>query len=58
MMLSKKVATWAIKNMQDRTGCFYYAQYPLYTLKVPLIHWAQATTYKALALLLEKLNNS
>ena len=53
--LSIKVAKWAINNMQDKTGYFYYAQYPMYTLKVPLIHWAQATTYKALALLLTKI---
>jgi rhamnogalacturonyl hydrolase YesR len=49
-----KVADWAIDNMQDKTGYFYYAKYPLLTLKVPLIHWAQATTYRALALLLTK----
>jgi len=48
--LSIKVAQWAIDNMQDKTGYFYYAKYPLFTLKVPLIHWAQATTYRALAL--------
>ncbi|MDY0045629.1 MAG: hypothetical protein RBS82_13340 [Syntrophales bacterium] len=53
---SMKVANWAIENMQDKTGYFYYAQYPLLTLKVPLIHWAQATTYQALALLLAKIN--
>ncbi len=54
--LGVKVARWAIENMQDRTGYFYYAQYPFYTVKVPLIHWAQATTYKALSLLLLKMN--
>ncbi|MEI7635688.1 MAG: hypothetical protein WCJ37_00145 [Syntrophus sp. (in: bacteria)] len=53
--LALKVAKWAIDNMQDKTGYFYYAKYPMFTLKVPLIHWAQATTYKALALLLQKL---
>jgi hypothetical protein len=53
---SKRVACWAIDNMQDKTGYFYYAQYPLFTLKVPLIHWAQTTTYKALSLLLLKID--
>ncbi len=56
--LSAKVAKWAINNMQDKTGYFYYAQYPMYKLKVPLIHWAQATTYRALALLLFKLQTN
>lgn len=53
--LAMKVAGWAINNMQDKTGHFYYAQYPMYKLKVPLIHWAQATTFKALACILSKL---
>lgn len=50
--LAVKVAKWTIENMQDPTGYFYFMQYPMMTLKVPMIHWAQATTYKALALLL------
>ncbi|MEN6321052.1 MAG: hypothetical protein ABFD82_20150 [Syntrophaceae bacterium] len=49
--LSGRVAKWTIENMQDRTGYFYFMRYPLMTLKVPMIHWAQATTYKALSLL-------
>jgi hypothetical protein len=54
--IAQKVAAWVIDNMQDKTGYFYYAKYPLFTLKVPLIHWAQATTYRGLALLLTKMN--
>ena len=53
--LGLRVAKWTIGNMQDRTGYFYFMRYPLMTLKVPMIHWAQATTYKALALLLRKM---
>ena len=53
--LGKRVARWTIENMQDRKGHFYFMRYPLMTLKVPMIHWAQATTYKALAVLLAKL---
>jgi rhamnogalacturonyl hydrolase YesR len=47
-----KVAKWTIEHMQDRTGYFYFRQYPFFTLKVPMIHWAQATTYKALTILI------
>jgi hypothetical protein len=54
--LGLKVAKWTIENMQDRAGYFYFRQYPFITLKVPMIHWAQATTYRALSLLLSKLN--
>lgn len=53
--LAKKVAKWAIQNMQDKDGHFYYRQYPLLKAKTPMLHWAQATTYKALTLLLSKL---
>jgi rhamnogalacturonyl hydrolase YesR len=56
--LAVKVAGWTVKNMQDQTGYFYFRQYPLVTLKVPMIHWAQATTYRALALLLSKAQSS
>lgn len=53
--LALKVSKWTIKNMQDRDGHFYYRQYPLIKAKTPMLHWAQATTYKALALLLSKM---
>jgi rhamnogalacturonyl hydrolase YesR len=55
LRLAIGVAKWTINNMQDRSGYFYFMRYPLFILKVPMIHWAQATTYKALALLLLKI---
>jgi rhamnogalacturonyl hydrolase YesR len=53
--LGVRIAKWTIENMQDRTGYFYFMLYPLITLKVPMIHWGQATTYKSLAALLSKM---
>lgn len=53
--LALKVANWWIENMQDASGYFYYRRYPLVTSKTPMLHWAQATTYRALALLLSKM---
>lgn len=53
--LAMRVAKWTIVNMQDRTGYFYFMRYPFAIVKAPLIHWAQATTYKALAYLYSKL---
>ena len=48
--LAVKVARWTIENMQDADGHFYYRQYPLgIKAKTPMLHWAQATTFKALA---------
>jgi rhamnogalacturonyl hydrolase YesR len=55
LKLGMKIACWTIENMQDRAGYFYFMQYPFFKLKVPMIHWAQATTYRALALLLSKI---
>jgi rhamnogalacturonyl hydrolase YesR len=54
--LAKKVAAWWITNMQSPKGFFYYRQYPLgIKAKTPMLHWAQATTYKALTLLYKAL---
>lgn len=54
--LALKVANWWIDNMQDKNGYFYYRQYPIgIKAKTPMLHWAQATTYKALTLLLMKM---
>lgn len=54
--LGLKVALWTIDNMRDREGYYYYRQYPLgIKAKTPMLHWAQATTYKALTVLLSKM---
>jgi hypothetical protein len=37
--------------MQDRDGHFYYRMYPVIRAKAPMLHWAQATTYRALTIL-------
>ena len=48
--LAAKVAEWTIKNMQDRTGYFYYRRYsPWVVNKTPTLHWGQATMLSALA---------
>ena len=55
LLLARKVARWTIENMQDKDGHFYYRRYPLgIKAKTPMLHWAQATTYKALSILLSK----
>ena len=57
LLLAIRVAQWTIENMQDDEGYFYYRQYPLMKAKTPMLHWAQATTYRALSLLLSALSN-
>lgn len=54
--LSLRVAKWTIENMQDKGGHFHYRQYPLgIKAKAPMLHWGQATMYKALTHLLTKM---
>jgi hypothetical protein len=55
--LSAKVAAWAIANMRDTEGYFYYRKYPLITAKTPMLHWGQATMFKALAHLFLRLES-
>lgn len=55
--IAVRVADWTIENMQDSKGYFYYRQYPLMKARTPMLHWAQATTYRALALLQSKLRS-
>lgn len=57
LALAENVAKWTIKNMQDKSGYFYYRILPLKTVKVPMIHWGQATMYKALTYWMMKMRN-
>lgn len=50
--LARKVATWAVSKMQGPDGRFFFRQYRYGKVKTPMLHWAQATTYKGLAHLL------
>jgi hypothetical protein len=50
-----KVAQWTIKTMQDKSGYFYYRQYPMIIARTPYFHWGQATMFKALAHIVLKL---
>jgi rhamnogalacturonyl hydrolase YesR len=56
LTLAIKIARWTIDHMQDKEGFFYYRKYPMIRVKTPMLHWAQATTYRALALLFSVLS--
>jgi hypothetical protein len=53
--LAIRVADWTINNMQDKQGFFYFRKYPMITARTPMLHWAQATTFRAFSLLLNKI---
>lgn len=52
---AQRVSNWAIDNMQDHTGYFYYRVLKYMKVKTPMLHWAQGTIYSGLTLLLKKL---
>jgi hypothetical protein len=56
--LAAKVAAWSIRNMQHPKGYFYYRQYPLLKARTPMLHWGQATMFRALAHLLLRLQSA
>src|SRR3972149_8205246 len=49
--LAKKIAKWAIENMQDEKGYFYYQKTKWFTNKIPYMRWAQAWMFYALSLI-------
>jgi len=54
LRLALKVSNWTIENMQDRTGFFYYRILPAMKVKIPMLHWGQATMYNALTSILAR----
>lgn len=56
--LAEKIAAWAISNMQDEKGYFYYQKTRWYTNKIPYIRWSQAWMFYALSLLLAKTDSN
>jgi hypothetical protein len=54
MPLADKIAGWAIDNLRDRSGYFYYQRRRLFTVRTPFMRWAQSWMLYALARLLEE----
>ena len=54
--LAVRIARWTIRNMQDRTGYFYYRRYQNGMInRTPTLHWGQATMLCALGGLYKQL---
>lgn len=51
-----KVAKWTVENMQDKSGFFYFRKLRWKTVKIPMLHWGQATMFSALSHLYSKLS--
>ncbi|HEX8652297.1 MAG TPA: hypothetical protein VF708_15900 [Pyrinomonadaceae bacterium] len=52
--LAAKVARWALLNLRDRAGFFYYQRRRFYTVRTPYMRWSQAWMLYALNRLLEE----
>ncbi|MEW6208198.1 MAG: hypothetical protein AB1631_07515 [Acidobacteriota bacterium] len=45
---------WAVENMQDEGGSFYFQKHRLYTIKTPYMRWSQGWMLYALSLFLSR----
>jgi hypothetical protein len=51
--LARRIAHWAIENLHDPRGFFYYQRRRFYTVRTPYMRWSQAWMMYGLARLLE-----
>jgi hypothetical protein len=51
---AERIAQWAIDNLRDRAGFFYYQRRRFVTVRTPFMRWSQAWMLYALARLLEE----
>lgn len=51
--LARRVALWAVRNLRDERGYFYYQRRRFYTVRTPYMRWTQSWMLYALARLLE-----
>ena len=60
--LSKNVALWAINNMQDSKGYFYFRKYKYFKNKIPYMRWSNAWLFTGLSYFLyqsiKQINNN
>lgn len=52
MTMASRVVRWAVENLQDPAGFFYFQKHRLYTIKTSYMRWAQAWMLYALSLYL------
>jgi hypothetical protein len=54
MGFAETIASWAIRNLRDRRGFFYYQRRRFFTVRTPYMRWTEAWMLYALARLLEE----
>jgi len=51
--LAEEIATWALKNLCDPQGFFYYQKHRFYSIRIPYMRWSEAWMMYAIARLRE-----
>ncbi len=54
MALAQRIAHWAIRNLRDKRGFFYYQRRRFYRVRTPFMRWTEAWMLYALAHLSEE----
>jgi hypothetical protein len=55
LTFSNTIAQWAVKNMKDEKGFFYYQKWPLFTNKMSYMRWGQAWMMIALSSIIKEM---
>jgi len=55
LLLAKQIADWALENLRDTQGFFYYQKRRFFAVNIPYMRWSQAWMMYALARLREAL---
>jgi hypothetical protein len=53
LMLAEQIANWAIENLRDASGYFYYQRRRFYKVRIPYMRWSESWMIYALARLRE-----
>jgi hypothetical protein len=57
LMLARKIAAWAIENLRDQRGFFYYQRRRFYTVRIPYMRWSEAWMLYGMGRLLEEVGS-
>jgi hypothetical protein len=57
ILLAERIAEWAVTNMRDEQGFYYYQRRRFHTVHIPYMRWSQAWMEYGLARLLEAMRS-
>jgi hypothetical protein len=56
--LARRVLSWALANMYDGSGRFWFQKHKSFTIRIPYMRWSQAWMFRALTAYRERLASS